>query len=131
MRQKNRTITVENQVFVWNYTEKYERLKDAFISRLFFSPQDRKSVVVECFFKTSPHFLGCHLNWGFWAVKDGIECEINFNQPGFISVFIGFVLANKVDFARQERYRFDNAADFLEEMGYHSFKSMAEFYPAT
>jgi len=130
LKNRNRKIVVENQVFIWNYTDKYERTNDVFISRLFFSPKDRKNIIVESFFKTNPHIIGCHFNFGFLAIKDGVEHEINFNHPGFISEFIKFILDNKVDFAKQERYSFDNAADFLQEMGYHSFKASFEFFPA-
>ena len=129
MKAKVRRITVENQVFVWSYTDIYERAEDVFVSRLFFSPQNRKQIMIECYFKSIPHFMGCHLNLGFLAIKDGKEYEINCNQPGFISEFLAFILNNKVDFSRQERYRFDNAFEFLNEMGYHSFKSPSEFYP--
>ena len=123
MKSKIRKISIYNQIFIWNYTEKYY-LGDFYISRIFFSPQDEKSISVECFFKTrSSYHMGCHLNHGFTAVKGEKEHTINFNSPKFISEFIGFMVANKIDFARQKRYRFDYAHVLLEEMGFHSFNA--------
>ena len=121
MESRIRRITVDNQVFVWNFTDKYrsDYINDIFISRLFFSPEGKKSIRVECFIKTRVDYMGgCFLSMGFYAMKNGEEYQINFNKPGLVSEFIRFILANKVDFTKQERYRFDNAEDFLKEMGF-------------
>lgn len=121
LNRGTRKITINGQVYIWNYTDKYNRIDDTYISRLFFSPQDRKNISVECFFKTTAcFFTGCHLNVGFSAIKNGEEYEINFNHPGFISEMMQFILNNKVDFLTQERYFFDDAFAFLKEMGYES-----------
>ena len=104
MKTRKRMITVNMQVFIWNYTNKYDPTDDTYVSRFFFSPQDRKNIRVECFFKTKAHFFtGCHLNVGFLATKNGEVFEINFNQPGFIAELIQFILIYKVDFSKQER----------------------------
>ena len=125
---KVREIAVDNQVFMWSHTHRYEHTDDTFISRFFFSPKDKKSMSVECFFKTRASYnMGCYLNAGFLVIKDGEEYEINFNKPKFVSEFIRFILANKVDLAKQERYRFDNAFGFLKEMGFHSSHDSIEF----
>lgn len=130
LKSKNRRIIIENQTFICNYTDEYNRTDDSYNSRLFFSPEGNKDMGVECFFKSHAHFfMGCHLNVGFLAIKDGKESEINFNQPGFVSEFIKFMLTNKVDFTKQKRYVFDNAWDFLKEMGYDSFRTPYVFYP--
>ena len=121
MKSKIRKISIDNQVFVWNYTEKYYSLGDFYISRLFFSPQGKKYMSVECFFKTrSSYYMGCHLNHGFSAIKDEKEYSINFNTPQFVSDFIRFMITYKIDFDKQQRYKFDYAHVLLEEMGFHS-----------
>jgi hypothetical protein len=123
LKKRFKKITIDNQIFVWNYTNKYDVASDTYISRLFFSYQDKKNLRVECFFRDSGHpYLGSRLNVGFLATKNGEEYKINFNRPGFIAEFIRFVLAHKVDFGKRERYRFDNACSFLSEMGYENFR---------
>jgi len=92
LKSKIRKISIDSQFFIWNYTGKY-CLGNSYISGLFFSPQGKKYMSVECFFKTrSSYYMGCHLNQGFTAIKDDEEYSINFNTPQFISDFIKVVI---------------------------------------
>ena len=134
MKSKLRQISVDNHVFMWTCKHDYIPGGDAYISRLFFCPKNVKEsgAGVECFFKShSIAWQGCALNFGFFGVKNGKELEINLNKPGFVAEFIRTVLANNVDFTRQKRYRFDNAWNFLIEMGFSpdSLKVEFRFWP--
>jgi len=121
LKTKLRKISVDNQIFVWSYSHRYD-YGDAYDSRVFFSLQGLKHIGVECFFKTYGHvYAGCYLTSGITVIKDDKKYYLNFNTPRFIADFIRFVLANKVDFTKQKQYRFNNANDFLTEMGFHSF----------
>lgn len=132
MKSKLRKITIDNQVYLWNSTHKYNCTDDSYTSRLFFSPEKNKQLYVECYFKSHAHFyMGCHLNVGFLAEKDGKEVEISFNHPGFVAELIKFILSNKADFSKKDKYRFENVWDFLSEMGYGSFKTPYGFIPSS
>ena len=124
MSKTSRNITVDHNIFRWDYTEKYHTEDDSYVSGLFFSPQARKDIRIECFFNSHAHYyMGCYLNVGFIAIQNGQERTINFHKPGFISEFIRFVLVNKVDFKKQKIYRFDNGWCILEEMGFTIHKT--------
>ena len=77
--------------------------------------------------------MGCHLNVGFLANKNGIETEININQPAFVSDLINYIIKNKVDFVKEKTYIFENAWTILDEMGYDlkSFKTPYVFTHTT
>ena len=103
MKSKNRKIVIDNQVYVWNFTPRYDLINDMYFSRLFFSPQDNKDLSVVCLFHSRINYTGgCPFNEGILATKDGEEYRINLNQPKFVSKLIRFILANMVDFEKQK-----------------------------
>lgn len=119
MKSKNRKITVDNQVYLWNFTPKHALVNEMWISRLYFSPYDDKSKSVTCMFQSPVTYpTGCAFNEGFLAIRNGQKYEINLNQPKFVAEVIKFMLDKKVDFEQDKQYHFREANRLLKEMGY-------------
>jgi len=118
---------------MWTCKHDYIASEDAYVSRLFFFPKGDKSVGVESFFKShADPWVACVLAHTFPVIKNGEKFEINLNKPRFIAEYIKFMLAQKVNFVEQKRYRFDNAWDILIEMGFdpESLKTEYKFWSA-
>jgi len=99
MKSKNRKITIDNHVYLRNFTENHALVDEMWISRLYFSPEDDKSKSVMCMFQSPVIYpSGCAFNEGLLVTQNSQKYVLNLNQPRFIAEIIEFLLANIVDF---------------------------------